>query len=145
MRNALSLPRLPTLKIRALPKLGAKLPTAPRTKGKQEPPELAQIGTPPPRTSKWDVWTHAQFRKHDALWTWDIWIAGTIPDAYHPLLKIAVYLDGPVHEFRNLFGKDEAKRARLRLMGIRVVVWKVSNFIDLRDHFEEWYRRDIGF
>lgn len=139
-----------------LPKL-ARLPSLPKEK-LPSPARLPQEAVVPivvyyPFRSSWEVVVYRYFIKQHPDWTpakllgqWGV-AGSTEADEYNDTLKVAVYIDGPVHEFRYRTGRDELLRAQWKALGVRVVSWGEqdigSDVPTLQRRIPYLYHRDV--
>lgn len=139
------------------------LPTLPRLGGIGRKPKLQPLTLPrrlrteqevlpivrPPFNSSWEVWMNDFLLRQNPYWQSQtqfgrLGTAGaTRPDFLNDMLKVAFYLDGPVHLFRNLGNKDEYVRASVRSQGYKIVAWNVPTFDYMVKNAQQWYRNNI--
>lgn len=124
------------------------LPAAPREPRDED--ELIGYPVRPPFYSSWEVWLDSRLRRIDPYWEPQVQFGrkgepgSTEADWVHPLLHVALYLDGPSHDVFQTGPRDAANRARLEAIGYRVVAWFFGTFGALKASWLDYYRRDLG-
>lgn len=145
MPTTTGLPTLPRLggTGRRSPRVPLKLPS-----GLKTDKEVLPI-VRPPFNSSWEVWFDAFLLKQNPYWTAQIQFGrlgvsgASRPDWLNEMLKVAFYLDTPVHVFRGLGPKDEYVRATVRAAGYKIVTWYVPTFDYMVKNAHLFYRNQI--